>query len=271
MPVPVGPSAQWHDSGTGYAHAKATTGWLRPKETEAVMLKRILVSALLIAATACQSVEAPVTPSPEPAKVVIIGDSISLGLGAMGPDTNCPVTLEYSSLKGSYGVRVADALGTKYVMFAWPGKGLVRNYENDPGETISALMKDPDQIRRLDDTGPVRLVLVNVGTHDFFQEDPTDTFVPAMEDLLGMLVERYPDAIIYALTGPMLGGTANAFHDQAVQTAVAVVNGAHGSHIRYLALNGGDPSVALGCSWHPSIPAHEHMADMILEDLATQK
>ena len=235
------------------------------------MLKRILISALLLAATACASVEAPPAAAPGPAKVVIIGDSISLGLGAMGPDTNCPVTPEYSSLKGSYGVRVADALGTKYVMFAWPGKGLVHNYNDDPGDTISALMKKPVQVRRLDNTGPVQLVLVNVGTHDFFQEDPTDAFVPAMEDLLGMLVDRYPDAIIYALTGPMLGGTSNAFHDQAVQTAVADVNAAHGSHIRYLALNSGDPSVARGCSWHPSMPAHEHMAEMILEDLKAKE
>lgn len=235
------------------------------------MLKRMLLGALLFAMAGCSSVEAPAEIAPEPAKVVIIGDMISLGIGAMGPDRTCPLLPEYNSLNGSYGVRVAHALGAEYVIFAKPSMGLVRNYGEDQRVTLSDWMKTPEQVKRLDETGPVQLVLVNIGTHDFFRNDPTDAFIPAMEDLLGMLVERYPDAIIYALTGPMLAGKDNAFHDQAVHTAVDTVNAEHGSQVRYLAVNGGDPSVALGCQWHPSIPAHENMADMILEDMAAHK
>lgn len=231
------------------------------------MLKRLLLSALLLAVPACAGTPAPEKPAPGPPKVMIIGDSISMGLGAMGPDVNCPLTAEYNSLEGSFGVRVANARHEGYTLFAWPGMGLVHNYGGDQTNTLSIRLRKPDLPRALKAAGPVDLILVNIGTHDFFRNDPTDAFVPAMEDLLALLSDDYPDATLYALTGPMLGGTDKALSDAAVQKAVAAVNAEKGTHIRYLALNGGDPSVALGCSWHPSIPAHEHMADMILEDL----
>lgn len=236
------------------------------------MLKPLLFSAFLLAVPSCASEKPPAEPTPDPAgKVMIIGDSIALGLGAMGPDTECPLTDEYNSLDKSFGVQVANALGADYEMFAWPGTGLVHNYGSDQTNTVSILMKKPDQVSRLETVGPVQLVLVNVGTHDFHQYDPTDAFIPAMEDLLGMLADRYPDAIIYALTGPMLGGKEAAFHDQAVRTAVKEVNKARGTHIRYLQLDGGDQDVAHGCAWHPSVPAHKHMAEMILNDLKARK
>lgn len=236
------------------------------------MLKRMLLGALLLAVPACASVDTPVDTTPQiPGKVVIVGDSIALGLGAMGATTDCPVTPEYSSQRHAFGVQVADALGVDYVLYAWPGAGLVHNYGTDQTQTISIRMRSLDEAGMLNGVGPVQLVLINVGTHDFHQNDPTDAFVPAMEDLLTRMEKHFPKATIYALTGPMLAGTEQAFHDQAVRTAVDAVNAKQGTHIRYLALNGGDPLLALGCAWHPSVPAHEHMAEMILEDLKSAK
>lgn len=232
------------------------------------MLKRILLSALLLAVPACATQDTPAEPLPElPGKVLIVGDSISLGLGAMGPDKSCPVTPEYNSVKHSYGVQVANALGADYVMMAWPGIGLVHNYGKDQTNTMSMRLTRADEISRLESTGPVQLVLINLGTHDFHQYDSSDRFIPAMKNLLSMMSERYPDATIYALTGPMLGGIENALHAHAVETAVDTVNAEKGTAIRYLALNGGDQSVAYGCQWHPSVPAHNHMAGMVLDDL----
>ena len=231
------------------------------------MLKRMLLSALLLAVPACASTNTGETAPPPPGKVMIIGDSISLGLGDMDPGTDCPVTPEFSSREHSYGVQVARALDVDYILYAWPGAGLVRNFGKDQTQTISIRMNRLEEAHMLDGIGPLQLILVNVGTHDFHQADPTDTFVPAMEDLLTMLETRFPEATIYALTGPMLAGTENAFHDQAVRTAVDEVNAETGADIRYLALNGGDERMAHGCAWHPSVPAHDHMSAMILEDL----
>ena len=232
------------------------------------MLKRIMLSALLLAVPACANQDTPQGPLPDlPGKVLIVGDSISLGLGAMGPDKDCPLTPEYDSVRNSFGVQVAEALGVDYVMFAWPGIGLVHNYGDNQTNTMSMRLTDQDEIDRLDSTGPVQLVLINLGTHDFHQNDPSDQFVPAMEDLLSGMSARYPDATIYALTGPMLGGTDKIFLAHAVETAVDAVNAENGTSIRYLALDGGDPAVAYGCQWHPSVPAHDHMAELILDDL----
>ena len=233
------------------------------------MLKNILVSALLLAVPACANKDTvPQGPLPDlPGKVLIVGDSISLGLGAMGPDKTCPLTPEYNSQRNAFGAQVADALGTDYVVFAWPGIGLVHNYGEDQTGTMSIRLRQLDEKQRLASTGPVQLVLVNLGTHDYFHNDPTETFEPAMEDLLSMLSGEYPDAIIYALTGPMLGGTDRILHEHAVQTAVDAVNAEKGTAIRFLALTSGDKAVAYGCQWHPSVPAHEHMAEMILDDL----
>ncbi|HAE26465.1 SGNH/GDSL hydrolase family protein [Hyphomonas adhaerens] len=232
------------------------------------MLKRLLLSALLLAVPASANQDTPEGPLPDlPGKVLIVGDSISLGLGAMGPDTTCPLTPEYNSQTKAFGPQVADALGVDYVMFAWPGIGLVHNYGDDQTNTMSMRLTQADETARLDATGPVQLVLINLGTHDFFQNDPSDQFIPAMEDLLSQMRDRYPDATIYALTGPMLGGNDKIFLAHAVETAVDAVNAETGTPIRYLALDGGDKSVAYGCQWHPSVPAHDHMADLILDDL----
>ena len=232
------------------------------------MLKRLLLSALLLAVPASANQDTPEGPLPDlPGKVLIVGDSISLGLGAMGPDTTCPLTPEYNSQTKAFGPQVADALGVDYVMFAWPGIGLVHNYGDDQTNTMSMRLTQADETARLDATGPVQRVLINLGTHDFFQNDPSDQFIPAMEDLLSQMRDRYPDATIYALTGPMLGGNDKIFLAHAVETAVDAVNAETGTPIRYLALDGGDKSVAYGCQWHPSVPAHDHMADLILDDL----
>ena len=232
------------------------------------MLKRLLLGAAMLAIPACASMDTPVATAPQgPAKVVIVGDSISLGLGAMGASQDCDLTPQNSSLKATYGAQIAQTLGTDYLLYAWPGAGLVRNYADSRSDTISVHMQKLDASHTFDKTGPVQLVLINVGTHDFYQHDATDAFVPAMEDLLTRMAGHYPDATIYALTGPMLAGKDSAFLDQAVRNAVDTVNETRGTHIRYLALNSGDPSVAFGCQWHPSLPAHEHMAEMILEDM----
>ncbi len=234
------------------------------------MLKRLLLSTLFLAVPACASRDLSEGPLPDlPGKVLIVGDSISLGLGAMGPDTNCPLTPEYSSQHRAFGPQVANALGADYVMMAWPGIGLVHNYGDDQTLTMSTRLTQTDEIARLDATGPVQLVLINLGTHDFFMNDPSDQFIPAMEDLLSRMHARYPDATIYALTGPMLEGNDRVFLAHAVETAVDTVNAETGSAIRYLALTGGDKSVAFGCKWHPSVPAHDHMAEQILDDLRT--
>ena len=68
------------------------------------MLKRLLLSALLLAVPASANQDTPEGPLPDlPGKVLIVGDSISLGLGAMGPDTTCPLTPEYNSQTKAFG------------------------------------------------------------------------------------------------------------------------------------------------------------------------
>ena len=234
------------------------------------MLKRLLLCAILVALTGCAS--APATRGAgvpgQPPRVLIIGDAISMGVGALGADTDCALGPDTNSLAAAYGVRIANTLDTDYEIIARPEIGLVRNYSGLVEDTLSQRLQNREQRRLLDAAGPMQLVLVNIGTHDFHQYDATAAFVPAMEDLLTMLAGRYPEATIYALTGPMLGGTEAELHNMAVQTAVDTVNARLGTRIRYLPLNGGDPEIALGCAWHPSIYAHEHMAQMILNDMA---
>ena len=78
------------------------------------MLKHILMSALLLALPACANQDSPQGALPDlPGKVLIVGDSISLGFGAMGPNQNCPLTPEFNSVSHSYGVQVAEALGVQ--------------------------------------------------------------------------------------------------------------------------------------------------------------
>ena len=198
--------------------------------------------------------------------VLVIGDSISLGQGALGASRYCDIALENSDPGSAYGALVAEALSADIEVHAWGGHGLVRNYNGFRSRTISDRVGDLISRNKI---APFDLALIHVGTNDFSGFDPGAAFEDSLRDLIFELHAHSPDAMVIALTGPMLSGVDLDKHIGAVSSSADRINReldlpvAQHLHLPFSLLKNGQ----IGCSWHPSVKMHDAMADRILRQL----
>ena len=198
-------------------------------------------------------------------RVLVIGDSISLGEGAgqVGPD--CPLTPETSRPGETYAAIVARAAGGELASLAISGRGLVRNYDDFPSLTMQQWLGENDFGRLpVADLAP-DLILINLGTNDFHDNDPEPAFSAAYGNLLQTLRSRNPESLVYRLFGPMLDGAEALRADSAVRSAIKAQAAKGDSRVHYVRLptDPHDPEM-IGCNWHPSLKAHEAMAQRLL-------
>lgn len=235
------------------------------------MKLRRLIGPLCLFLSACAagagdgSDEASSTPRFE--KLLVIGDSISLGEGALGTTPKCKLTPKNNSITASYGAKLAAATGAQMELWAWSGHGLVRNYQGFESKTIWHRVQD-----KLGKGPPVDvdLIVVNVGTNDFAGFDPGTAFADAYQDFLARLTGDFPKARILVLSGPMLSGEDRRNLNAAVSHAVQTYRAVHPQKaVEYLRITDKiwreGPH---GCQYHPSEAVHAAMVATILEQLA---
>lgn len=197
--------------------------------------------------------------------ILAIGDSITTGYGALGAGPDCAATDATNSQDASYAARLADKVNATLVVDAVSGRGLVHNFGGHSAETAKAHLLDSGQIRSGDYSAlKPSLVIVHLGTNDFFQNDPGTAFDAAYQALLEEIVSAYPDARILGLMGPMLSGEDRARAVAAIQRAISAAKVSTGREIGFLELNYADGMPdAIGCDWHPGTGTHTLMADTI--------
>ena len=69
-------------------------------------------------------------------KMIVIGDSINIGYGVEGEDP-CPYSADTENVLHAYGYLTATRLSSLVHVIAWSGRGVVRNYGEEPGEVGS--------------------------------------------------------------------------------------------------------------------------------------
>ena len=222
------------------------------------------ISSLVLLATLAQACEADSTPF-EGRQIFVIGDSISTGYGALGKGPDCEANDETNSPDITYAAVLAKQLGANLIVDAVAGRGLVHNVDGQPAPTVKAKLLDDPQIRRgaYRDLKPA-LVMVHIGTNDFYRNDPGPAFEAAYQSLLEELARAYPDAEILSLFGPALHGEEAARATSAIHRAINAAQASTGREIRFLQLSyDDDPVAAIGCQWHPGVSTHAKMADAI--------
>lgn len=212
-------------------------------------------------------VGADIVPSPAPYDRLIeyVGDSITCGYGNLGAGPGCDFTAETESEPDAHGAIAARALGVGHVAIAYSGIGLTQNY----GGGTSGLMGERYEQTLAELPGAwdfsytPDVVVIMLGTNDFWDGDPGPAFADAMDAFVQQVRGHHPDALVLLATSPMLGGTHHTIHRGHLDDAIG------------RALARGDASVSrvdvptqvatdgIGCDYHPSVTTQERTAALI--------
>ena len=226
--------------------------------------------------------------SPRPRRFEFIGDSIICGYGnemsTMTPEVY-PHTTTNSNATIAYGALVAAALGAEYMTVAYSGRGVMRNYADEPGKTMPEMYLDilPD------DADPGRwevarytpeLIVINLGTNDFSEGLPLDA-LPSLrasfEKEYGLFLDTlrryYPDAVFILTVGPVLNDNWPKGFEAltSVRTILArIVSTRRAAGDRNLHFFVHAPQTPpYGEDWHPTAERHRMMADELLAFIDT--
>jgi lysophospholipase L1-like esterase len=200
-------------------------------------------------------------PSPARAhRMLFLGDSITVGYGAAGPDQTCRYSAETSPPFDAYSHLTAAAFDADVHVLAISGRGVVRNYDGGGGTLMPALLDAalPDHPEFVWDHARFapELIVINLGANDFSTSGPGDAFEPAYVALLGAMRARYPDAHIISVFGPEDKRVAI----DTIARAVAAFNRTQSRPVTFLYLPNAATGHVYGCDWHPGLDAHKVMA-----------
>ena len=210
--------------------------------------------------------------------IEIIGDSISAGFGNLGseehpnygsdPNGGCTFTTETESAYNTYGAIAARRLDADASIVAVSGWGAYRDNSNDTAAVLSSVYENALGLvatpawsfgRKAD------VVVINLGTNDFAAGDPGETeFKTAYSSLIASIRDKYPEAWIFCMLGPML---YDAGLTQAIAYTTAIVsehNAAGDSRVELLNFGTQNTSLGTGCEYHPNVTVQTAMADQLV-------
>lgn len=220
-----------------------------------------------------------------PLRMEFIGDSITCGYGnEISTDTpdDFPYTTENSNAYKAYGAVTARILDAEYMAVAYSGRGMVRNYGGEFGDTLPEMYLDTIP----EDSGSTKwhpewyvpdLVVINLGTNDFSEglEDDIDGYDAMREDFRATYIEfletlrgYYPDAVIVAAIGPMISNSwppgynaLTSIYDDVTEAVTARQDaGDDGVYMINFPTHG----APYGEDWHPTAETHQEMADALV-------
>lgn len=214
-------------------------------------------------------------PSSRERTLEFIGDSITCGYGNEISTTtpeHFPFTTRGSNARKAYGSQTAEALDADYVALAYSGRGIYRNWADDPGATVPELYDlnlpdDPSSIRSSTDPPP-DAVLINLGTNDFSPGTvDREAFVLSYLAFLNKLRQTHSGPIVL-LAGPQLSdgypeGTTRWTDYRADLARIIEERREQGDRqIQYFEFRQQTPPY--GQDWHPTQKTHTEMRDQLV-------
>jgi lysophospholipase L1-like esterase len=190
------------------------------KRTESFVGKAVFGGFRIRAGTAL------VPPAPRPHRIEFIGDSITCGYGDMvsiHDPSRSHFTAANENENLAWGGVTARALDAELMVVAYSGRGIYRNYEDGPGDTLprmylKTLPDDPASAAWNPSVAIPDVLVVNLGTNDFSPPghaadsavrgtpDTIDhaTYTRTYVEFLRVLRGYYPKATFVVAAGPML-------------------------------------------------------------------
>ncbi|NOU27779.1 MAG: SGNH/GDSL hydrolase family protein [Polyangiaceae bacterium] len=183
--------------------------------------------------------------------------------------TAAQLKVDLENASNSYGAIMGATLNAEVSLVGWSGKGLVRNLQPTDTETFPGLYDRAfagsaspkwDFSKWTPD-----LVVVNLGTNDFFAGDPGATFGTAYETLLKRIRANHANAWIYAVIGPMVFGDGRTGSLNYIKEgAVKRLNTAGDAKIKAIEVFHAPLDLSkVGCGFHPYKDTNAAIADKI--------
>lgn len=216
------------------------------------------------------------TPMPLPAtmrRIEFIGDSHTVGYGNLSPHRECTEAEVWASTDTTqaFGPRVARHFAADYRITAVSGRGIMRNFDGGPGDTLPRaypFVLFDHSVVDTDATWQPQLVVIALGTNDFstplkagepwasraaLHADYRRTYVAFVQSLR----QRYPHAafVLWATDG-----AAGEIRAQ-VKAVVSQLRQAGETRVSFLAVDGLSMT---GCHWHPSAIDHARIAELLV-------
>lgn len=212
-------------------------------------------------------------PAVRPARQIeFIGDSHTVGYGNISPSRDCTQAEIWATTDNSraYGALTAGRYGADYRVNAISGRGIVRNYNGSPGDTLPTAYPFALFDKQTQDADPAwrpQLVVISLGTNDFstplnpgekwstrgeLRADYVRTYVGFVQGLRA----RYPQArfLLWATDG------AEGEIQAQVREVVAHLRAAGEARVGFVAVDG---LAMTGCQWHPSEVDDRRIADAL--------
>lgn len=216
-------------------------------------------------------------PPPQPAarRINFIGDSITVGYGVLGDEPTCFFTPATENVALSFAGVTAAHFSADYTVTGFSGLGVVRSLGSGelPGDTIHDYLDRTLALNPFTEweysQPPPDAVVINLGTNDFAlaPHPDADAFVQAYVQLLQMVRQRYPEAEIFALAGPIMFEPANRYVETAVQQARAQL-GDERMHYVVIENTLELSAVDYGCDWHPNVSGQRKIAAQLIPAMA---
>lgn len=213
------------------------------------------------------------TPAPFQRRIEFIGDSITCGYGDEGADQSCPFTPDTENESLAYGALTAKSLNAEHFAIAYSGKGAFKNYGGSTMDVMPELYNRsladvPGSAWNFSAWTP-DVVVINLGTNDFYKDDPGQPFADAYLALVKTVRGHYPGAYIFCVLGSMLsddyppGVTALTKARGYITAVVESVKSSGDVKVAFLEFPIQDAANGLGCDYHPSLKTHQLMADKL--------
>ena len=211
-------------------------------------------------------------------RIEFIGDSVTAGFGVDGADGNCSFSTATENYSHSYAALTAQALGAEQVAVAVTGAGVYRNFDGSFENTMGDLYLRalPTHARDRWDFSRFTpdVVVINLGTNDFYKGDPGSAgFSAAYQALIARVRANYPAALIVIALGPMLSDlfpTGARALTQARAYVTGVVNQMGDARVKLIEFPNQDDSKSFGCRFHPSASTQQQMAGQLTQYLRQQ-
>lgn len=216
----------------------------------------------------CQLVTPPALPE---RKIEFIGNSITCGYGVESIEMTDPFEDETENHWLTYANIVSDSLQAQHTSISRSGIGVYRNYngpkagspDNMPWQYEYTLFNKHEEKWDFSKYQP-QLVCINLGTNDLSTNNyDIKLYEKNYRMFLKTVREKYPEAKIVLITGPMLGEKESS-EQRAVLDRICKDANKKDKNISRFDFTFQTGDLGYGASWHPSKLQHQKMAGELL-------
>lgn len=206
-------------------------------------------------------------------RIEFIGNSITCGYGVESTAFHDPYEDETENHMLTYANIVSDSLQAQHTSISRSGIGAYRNYNgpsNGSPDNMNyqygfTLFNHPEYGQWNFANYQPQLVCINLGTNDFSTPGyKVPLFEQGYRKLLATVREKYPDAKIVLMSGPMLEENENNLVKTAINKICKDYNRHGDKRIYRFDFTPQTGSLGYGASGHPSKLQHEAMAAELL-------